>query len=247
MRTAKTLIRLADAQADLSLPWAHSHFVGFVMSRLISISALGHMITTVRFTVFSTCFGGNFLPGNCCCKWNCATIHQKPFSPTENIHHEAENHVSLTFYWFSEILAQSFFCRKNLGGTIRKNGKLTSHVCFVNRALFFLMESAKTHVLNTMNQTVKHKAVNSSLTYEVIAMQKLTIQTWTHGIKQDMNLNGPGEWLSFWRVTSKLILKIPRSLGSLYCTILVRVAFVRSSTKSSNRSPIQVLTAIYVA
>ena len=26
----------ADAQADLSLRWAHSHFVGFVMSRLIS-------------------------------------------------------------------------------------------------------------------------------------------------------------------------------------------------------------------
>ena len=44
MRTAKTLIRLggcslwsdwADAQADLSLRWAHSHLVGFVMSRLI--------------------------------------------------------------------------------------------------------------------------------------------------------------------------------------------------------------------
>ena len=27
----------ADAQADLSLPWAHSHFVGFVMSRLICV------------------------------------------------------------------------------------------------------------------------------------------------------------------------------------------------------------------
>ena len=29
------LIDWADAQADLSLRWAHSHFVGFVMSRLI--------------------------------------------------------------------------------------------------------------------------------------------------------------------------------------------------------------------
>ena len=28
----------ADAQADLSLRWAHSHFAGFVMSRLISVS-----------------------------------------------------------------------------------------------------------------------------------------------------------------------------------------------------------------
>ena len=33
MRTVKTLIRLADAQADLSLRWAHSHIVGFVISR----------------------------------------------------------------------------------------------------------------------------------------------------------------------------------------------------------------------
>ena len=36
MRTAKTDQTGADAQADLSrLRWAHSHFVGFVMSRLI--------------------------------------------------------------------------------------------------------------------------------------------------------------------------------------------------------------------
>ena len=34
MRTAKTLTRLADAQADIRLRWAHSHFVGFVMRRL---------------------------------------------------------------------------------------------------------------------------------------------------------------------------------------------------------------------
>ena len=30
-------MRTADAQADLSLLWAHTHFVGFVMSRLIYI------------------------------------------------------------------------------------------------------------------------------------------------------------------------------------------------------------------
>ena len=29
-----------DAQADLSLRWAHSHFVGFVMSRLKSVFQL---------------------------------------------------------------------------------------------------------------------------------------------------------------------------------------------------------------
>ena len=39
MRTAKTDQTLADAQADLSLRWAHSHFVGFVMSWLIFVSA----------------------------------------------------------------------------------------------------------------------------------------------------------------------------------------------------------------
>ena len=34
MRTAKSLITLANAQADLSLRWAHSHFVGFETRRL---------------------------------------------------------------------------------------------------------------------------------------------------------------------------------------------------------------------
>ena len=32
----------ADAQANLSIRWAHSHFVGFVMRRLISSFHLGH-------------------------------------------------------------------------------------------------------------------------------------------------------------------------------------------------------------
>ena len=35
MWTAKTMIRLGRCQADLSLRWAHTHFVGFVMRRLI--------------------------------------------------------------------------------------------------------------------------------------------------------------------------------------------------------------------
>ena len=33
-RTAKTLIRLGGCPADLSVRCAHTHFVGFVMSRL---------------------------------------------------------------------------------------------------------------------------------------------------------------------------------------------------------------------
>ena len=32
--SAQSLIRLGDTQADRSLRWAHSHFVGFVMLRL---------------------------------------------------------------------------------------------------------------------------------------------------------------------------------------------------------------------
>ena len=41
VRPAKTQISLgilADSQADLSLRWVHSHFVGFVMSRFIYCS-----------------------------------------------------------------------------------------------------------------------------------------------------------------------------------------------------------------
>ena len=43
IRTAKTLIR-SGAQADLSLRWAHSHFVGFVMRRLICLQIWKHKL-----------------------------------------------------------------------------------------------------------------------------------------------------------------------------------------------------------
>ena len=48
VRPAKTQIRLggwADSQADLSLRWAHSHFVGFVMRRLKSPQTWTHRQT----------------------------------------------------------------------------------------------------------------------------------------------------------------------------------------------------------
>ena len=35
MRTEKTLIRLGDTQADLSLHWVHTYVISFVVSRLI--------------------------------------------------------------------------------------------------------------------------------------------------------------------------------------------------------------------
>ena len=40
-KTNKMSMRPADAQADLSLRWAHTHFVGFVMSRLILYNRKG--------------------------------------------------------------------------------------------------------------------------------------------------------------------------------------------------------------
>ena len=51
-------------------------------------------------------------------------------------------------FWLSIV-----FCWKNPRWYIRKNDKLTDHVCFTYRALFVLTESAKNHVLNTVNQT----------------------------------------------------------------------------------------------
>ena len=47
MRTAKTLSDWAHAQGDLSLRWAHTHFVGFVMSRLIFVGCAHHMLLVV--------------------------------------------------------------------------------------------------------------------------------------------------------------------------------------------------------
>ena len=38
----------ADAQADLSLRWAHSHFVGFVMSRLKSFNVASEVIVLIK-------------------------------------------------------------------------------------------------------------------------------------------------------------------------------------------------------
>ena len=59
----------ADAQTDLSLRWAHSHFVGFVMSRLIFLMvsmsvcfALFQCLTrTVLFWLSKQCFAACFI------------------------------------------------------------------------------------------------------------------------------------------------------------------------------------------
>ena len=51
MRTAKTLISdWADAQADLSLRWAHTHFVGFC-------HVVAHLLTTRKSHILLTING----------------------------------------------------------------------------------------------------------------------------------------------------------------------------------------------
>ena len=64
MQTAKTLIRLGDAQADLSFRWAHTHFVGFVMSRLIwnceMILKFEQKGSTIKSSVLTTQMKGQF-------------------------------------------------------------------------------------------------------------------------------------------------------------------------------------------
>ena len=49
-------------------------------------------------------------------------------------------------FWLS-----TFFLLKISVESVERNDKLMDHVCFVHRALFFLTESGKNHVLNTMN------------------------------------------------------------------------------------------------
>ena len=67
MRTAKTLIRLGGCQADLSLRWAHSHIVGFVVRRLKCFRLVSDLIdqhgNLYTFDNFKTIFGvaGTFL------------------------------------------------------------------------------------------------------------------------------------------------------------------------------------------
>ena len=49
MRTTKTL----DAQADPSLHWAHTHFVGFVMRQLIFVGFL--TLSQLTIIVYTAC------------------------------------------------------------------------------------------------------------------------------------------------------------------------------------------------
>ena len=76
--------------------------------------------------------------------------------------------ISNTKIDFLRFWLSTFFCWKNPGrGSIRKYGKLTGHVCFVNRALFILIESTKNDVLNTMNQPVVLTAALTDAEYDI--------------------------------------------------------------------------------
>ena len=52
-RTAKILIRLCECPGSFSLRWAHSHFVGFVMRRLIYIFHLLVLLPNVAWLHFA--------------------------------------------------------------------------------------------------------------------------------------------------------------------------------------------------
>ena len=89
MRTAKTLIGWADAQADLSLRWAYSHFVGFVVRRLMCL----YFSLFVVFRQLSPSQGfwgtgeqGQFFQGNKDLKMR-GTGEHRQFWGTENIDH----------------------------------------------------------------------------------------------------------------------------------------------------------------
>ena len=58
------------------------------------------------------------------------------------------SHGKIDFLRFSLV---PFFVGGILEGSIRKNGKLMDHVCFVYLTLFFLIELTKNHELNTVN------------------------------------------------------------------------------------------------
>ena len=74
MRTAKTRSDWPDAQADLSLRWAHIHFVGFVMSRLICADECvkrdvftritGKKVSRLEMTLCDFWFMGTFIPAS---------------------------------------------------------------------------------------------------------------------------------------------------------------------------------------
>ena len=53
MQTAKTDQTGRDAQANLSLCWVHSHFVGFVMSRLIFSEIRCHACCSKIYFMYS--------------------------------------------------------------------------------------------------------------------------------------------------------------------------------------------------
>ena len=50
LRTPAFFMGTADAQADLSLCWAHNHIVGFVMRRLICLFALSRVLDYTEVT-----------------------------------------------------------------------------------------------------------------------------------------------------------------------------------------------------
>ena len=89
----------ADAQADLSLHWAHSHFVGFVMRRLISI--LTFSVTLLLFSGYKLAQAISL----CIAKVNITSVWPRAVLSSWNIHgHQSAKtiHVSDTMSWVAD-------------------------------------------------------------------------------------------------------------------------------------------------
>ena len=68
----------ADAQADLSLPWAHTHFVGFVMSRLIW-GFICIRWNRIGFSIIIICGTSSEFVSSSIPSWQILTAHAQPF------------------------------------------------------------------------------------------------------------------------------------------------------------------------
>ena len=114
----------ADAQTDLSLRWAHRHFVCFVMTRLTLFRIRGNIRlphtcnnTTVPYWCLFRTFRQEIVVSE--------IVIQD--TKNENIYDEAENQVLVSVPWpFYVFLLSSWGSWR----FIRKRGKLTGHVCF---------------------------------------------------------------------------------------------------------------------
>ena len=100
----------AHAQADLSLCWAHTHFVGFVMSQFMSRGSLSdqHLCCSLpRQYNTSSFYIRNFKPlssfSSCAGQFESTLVN----NPEDRFSHDAEAHTAVVQYWRKQSIEQS--------------------------------------------------------------------------------------------------------------------------------------------